>query len=243
MLIDTHTHVPDLSGVDKIIFSAASPDGAGGEYGASAVLAAARENPGIFCTIGIHPDYAGAAPGYEAMLADDKVAGIGEIGLDYRGGGADRAGQLELFGAQLEIARRANLPVAVHSRDAEEDTAALLKNLPAAGVMHCFTGTYDFARLMLDRGFFISASGIITFKNADAVRETFARIPSDRLVAETDSPFCAPAPFRGQKCRPAMMLETVKMLAAIKGAAPIEMEEILWNNSHELYGKLKWRGK
>ena len=241
MLIDTHTHVPDLgdaeSGrVDKIIFSAASSSVNDSEWSTRKVFAAAKNNPRIFCTLGTHPEHFGEEPDYEGWLADPKVVGVGEIGLDYHGGDENRAGQIAMFQKQLDIARRAKLPVAIHSRDAEADTMEILTD--ARGVMHCFTGSYDFARVMLDRGFYISASGIITFKNGQALRETFAKIPIDRILSETDAPFCAPVPYRGQECRPAMVAEVVKVLAMVKSVSVEEMEKALWENAHRLYDKL-----
>ena len=232
MLIDTHTHAPIPDGVDKIIFSSADP------ADTKPVFDAAQKNSNIFCTLGIHPDYLDAELNYEHLLDNPKVVGVGEIGLEYHyeKDGGRRRRQIELFERQLEIARRANLPVAVHSRDAEDDTMAVLKNV--AGVMHCFTSNYDFAKVMLDRGFFISASGIITFKNSAALRETFSKIPIDRIVAETDAPWVAPVPYRGRDATPAMVIETVKYLADIKKVPLVEMEDILWNNAHKLYPKL-----
>jgi TatD DNase family protein len=221
-----------IDGVDKVIYACADPKDVDKVFGA------ARENPRIFCTLGIHPQYAGAEPDYEHLLSDPKVVGVGEIGLDYHDGDGDRKGQLGLFRKQLEIARRANLPVAIHSRAAEADTAETLKDMPAGGVMHCFTSDYDFARAMLDRGFYISASGIITFKNAAALRDTFAKIPAERILSETDSPWCAPVPYRGGECAPAMVLETMKVLAEVKKIPLVEMGRILWDNAHRLYAKL-----
>ena len=246
MRIDTHTHIADLSGADKIIRASAET------AEIAEAFSAAQTDPRIFCTIGIHPERANESPEYEALLANPKVVGVGEIGLDYHdmtncpaspdGGFYQKSPrrQIELFEKQLEIARRALLPVAIHSRDAEEDTMRILGPMPSGGVMHCFTSGWDFARVMLDRGFYISASGIITFKNSAELRETFAKMPLDRIVSETDSPFCAPVPFRGQECRPSMMIETIKALAAIKNIPPVEMEDILWNNAHRLYPKLSF---
>ncbi|MDR1071786.1 MAG: TatD family hydrolase [Rickettsiales bacterium] len=239
-IIDTHSHATNLEGVDKIIYACADPDDV------EKVFAAAAKNENIFCTLGIHPQYAGAEPNYEHLLSDPKVVGVGEIGLDYHPspqGGAgtspeDKKRQIELFQRQLEIARRANLPVAIHSRDAESDTAEILKDMPAAGVMHCFTSGYGFAHVMLDRGFYISASGIVTFKNAGGLRDTFAKIPPDRILAETDSPWCAPVPHRGEECAPAMVVETIKVLADVKKIPMVEMAGILWDNAHRLYPKL-----
>jgi len=239
MLIDTHTHISDLAAVDKIILSGASIQTDGNINGLQRVFEIAQSDARIFCTLGLHPDEYGNWFDYEPMLGNPKVVGVGEIGLDYHYFGIEtRAGQIELFRRQLDIARRVKMPVAIHSRDADEDSLESLHDLPAAGVMHCFTGGWDFARRMLDRGFYISASGIITFKNADEIRETFARVPTGMILCETDSPFCAPVPFRGQDARPSMVCEVVRVLAQIKNVPALEMEKILWNNAHRLFSKL-----
>lgn len=200
----------------------------------------AENNDNIFVTTGIHPEYAGANP-HEYLTADilshPRVIGIGEIGLDYHERSDNRDEQIKLFGEQLEIARQYDLPVAIHSREAESDTADILTNI--RGVMHCFTSSYELARTMLDRGFFFSASGILTFKNAEDIRETFAKIPIDRIVIETDSPFCAPVPYRGKTCEPFMVVETAHMLAQIKNLQMDELESILERNTIELYPKIK----
>ena len=231
MLIDTHTHVPNLTSVDKIIYSS-------GEKDIEKVFNVSQKNKNIFCTIGIHPEFTDINFNYESKLQNSKVVGVGEIGLDYHYGNENSDEQIKLFKHQLEIAKRANLPVAIHSREAEIDTKNILKEFDLIGVLHCFTSSYELARTMLDRGFYISASGIITFKNADALRETFAKIPMDRIVAETDSPFCSPVPFRGKEAKPAMVIEVIKCLADIKKISVMEMEEIVWQNSHKLYPKL-----
>ena len=129
------------------------------------------------------------------------------------------------------------MPVAIHTRDAEDDTAAILTGV--RGVMHCFTSGWSLAKTMLDRGFFFSASGILTFKNAADIRETFAKIPIDRIVIETDAPFCAPVPHRGKTCEPFMVVETARVLAEIKNLQIDELETILERNTLELYPKIK----
>ncbi|MBR5566856.1 MAG: TatD family hydrolase, partial [Alphaproteobacteria bacterium] len=173
----------------------------------------------------------------DAVLNNPRVVGVGEIGLDYHQRDDNRDQQIKMFEQQLEIAKRHNLPVAIHTRDAEEDTAAIL-NGDVGGVMHCFTSSWDLAKKMLDRGFFFSASGILTFKNAPDLRETFAKIPTDRIVIETDAPYCAPVPYRGQTCEPVMVIETARMLAQIKNIPLDELETILMNNVQRLYPKI-----
>jgi TatD DNase family protein len=254
MFIDTHCHLTgeycDGGELDAVIRRAMDA-GVGALVCATArpedwapALALCEKYDNVFCTIGIHPEAALKQSDAVASLRPKveerrpKVLGIGEIGLDYHYGADDRDAQIELFEQQLEIARQCGLPVAIHTRDAEEDTARILDG-SVRGVMHCFTSSWNLARIMLDRGFYFSASGILTFKNAAELRETFAKIPSDRIVIETDSPYCAPAPHRGQKCEPAMIVETAKVLAQIKNLQLEELGVILAGNTERLYPKIK----
>ena len=174
----------------------------------------------------------------ESVLTNSRVVGIGEIGLDYHYGADTRAHQIKLFEQQLDIAKKYALPVAIHTREAEDDTAAILTG-DVGGVMHCFTSSWDLAKKMLDRGFMFSASGILTFKNAGEIRETFTKIPLDRIVIETDAPYCAPVPHRGKTCEPAMVIETARVLADIKNLQLDELETILMQNVKQLYPKIE----
>ena len=252
MFIDTHCHLTDEyvsddnldavitrardAGVGVIICPTANP----ADIDCAIKIAETREN--VFATIGIHPEYPNAnADEYitDAITTNPRVVGIGEIGLDYHYGRDSRADQIKLFTRQLEIARAADLPVAIHTRDAQDDTAAILSATDVRGVMHCFTGTWEFAKKMLDRGFYFSASGILTFKNATDIRDTFAKIPDDRIVIETDAPYCAPVPHRGRTCEPFMVTETARVLAAVKNIPIDELEQILGRNTKKLYPRLK----
>ncbi|MDR0319691.1 MAG: TatD family hydrolase [Rickettsiales bacterium] len=248
MLVDTHCHLRMMEGdIEKAVAGARAAGLAALVYSATepddwnAVIAATEQFDNVYGTLGIHPEYADkkyVIPA-KAGISSAKIVGVGEIGLDYHYEGHDKSAQRDLFAAQLDMAREANLPVAVHSRDAEDDTYGILEKYDGAGVMHCFTGTAEFAKKMLDRGFYISASGIITFKNADALRETFSKIPLDRIVVETDAPFCAPVPHRGKECRPEFVVETARALAALRGLAFEEMENILLENTYNLYPKMR----
>ena len=129
--------------------------------------------------------------------------------------------------------------MAIHTREAEEDTANILTG-DVCGVMHCYTSSWDLAKKMLDRGFMFSASGILTFKNSAEIRETFAKIPINRLVIETDAPYCAPVPYRGSPCEPAMVIETARVLADVKGVSLSELEHILEQNTKKLYPKIQF---
>ena len=254
MLIDTHCHLTDsysavgttdaviaramAAGVGVMICPTADPEDIAG------AIALAEKYENIFATIGIHPEHAGCNAAdfiTDKILSHPKVLGVGEIGLDYHEMGADtRDAQIKLFETQLAMAQECALPVAIHTRDAEDDTATVLADFPdVRGVMHCFTSGWGLAKKMLDRGFYFSASGILTFKNAGEIRETFAKIPLDRLVVETDSPYCAPVPYRGKVCEPAFVVETAKCLAAIKNVSFEKMSDILVENTTRLYPKIK----
>ena len=250
MFTDTHCHLTDDycsgdklddvlarahdAGVGRLICATANPD----DIAPAIKIAENRDN--IFITTGIHPEYADTnAHKYltDTVLSHDRVVGVGEIGLDYHERDDNRMAQIKLFETQLEIARGAGLPVAIHTRDAERDTAEILTGV--RGVMHCFTSSWELAKTMLDRGFYFSASGILTFKNAADIRETFENIPIDRIVIETDAPFCAPVPHRGKTCEPFMVVETARVLAEIKNLQIDELESILEQNTLNLYQKIR----
>lgn len=252
MFIDTHCHLTDNycegtdnndiivrakdAGVEILVCPTADPEDI------PAALKLADNNKNIFCTIGIHPEHANAdTTKYltDEVMRHPRVIGVGEIGLDYHYNADSRAEQIKLFEQQLDIARRYSLPVAIHTREAEEDTAAILSG-DVNGVMHCFTSSWDLAKKMLDRGFFFSASGILTFKNALDLREIFAKIPLNRIVIETDAPYCAPVPYRGQRCEPAMVVETARVLAQIKGVSLSELETQLMKNVKDLYPRIEF---
>jgi len=254
MLVDTHCHLTykidennDIDaviarardvGVEYIVCPTADPDDV------PRALEIAEKYDNVFATIGIHPEHAGVrAADYitDDILSHPRVLGVGEIGLDYHGDDIKpRATQIELFAEQLEMARRANLPVAIHTRDAENDTAEILAEYSdVRGVMHCFTSSWGLAKKMLDHGFYFSASGIITFKNAADIRETFAKIPVDRIVVETDSPYCAPVPYRGKICEPAFVVETARVVAGIKNIPFEKFCDIVIENTQKLYPKIQ----
>lgn len=244
MFIDTHCHltyeIPDDyikhandAGVGVMICATADP------VDIKPALEIAKTHNNIFVTTGIHPDYVDANVEEfltDEILSDPLVVGVGEIGLDYHYNPQTRDKQIELFERQLDIAYKHNMPVAIHTRDAEQDTANILTD-KYHGVMHCFTSNWELAKIMLDRGFYFSASGILTFKNAESIRETFAKIPNDRIVIETDAPYCAPVPYRGQTCESAMIIETAKVLANIKNLQIEDLETILTENTKRLYPK------
>ena len=210
------------------------------------VVGAAERNADVWATIGVHPHEAdahldlGAAALVEAA-AHPRVIAIGECGLDYFYDKSDRAAQRDRFQAHMEAARSTGLPLVVHTRDAEDDTAEMLTREVAKGgvkgVLHCFTGSTELARKALDLGFYISISGIVTFKSAKDLQETAMIIPQDRLLVETDAPFLAPVPHRGQTCEPAFVADTAAFLSDLRDEPLDELAEATTANFFKLFNK------
>lgn len=179
----------------------------------------------VYCTVGVHPhdatDYKG--PGLREKLLNlvqrDRVIGIGETGLDYYYENSPREAQIESFKTHIAVAKAKNLPLVIHTREADEDTLACLSQQEVRGVFHCFSGDLALAKAALDLGFYLSFSGIITFKNADALREVVKYTPLERILIETDAPFLAPVPHRGQRNEPAFVKHTADKIAALKGVS------------------------
>src|SRR4029079_3750295 len=210
------------------------------------IIAVAEREPDVWASVGVHPHEADAHPdlGAGALVeaADHpRVIAIGECGLDYYYDKADHGGQRERFQAHIEAARETGLPLVVHTRDAEDDTAEILAREVGkggvTGVLHCFTGSAELARKALDLGFYISISGIVTFKNAKDLQETARTIPQDRLLVETDSPFLAPVPHRGQPCEPAFVADTAAFLSDLRDEPLDELAEATTANFFSLFNK------
>ena len=161
---------------------------------------------------------------------------VGEIGLDYHYSPETREAQLKLFGEQLEEARQRDLPVVIHTREADEDTVSLLREIPSRGIIHCYTGTLEYAKRFLDLGFYISISGIVTFKPAENVREVARMLPEDRFLIETDSPFLAPVPMRGNPNEPAFVKYTCEFIATLRGMSAEDFAELTFANAERLLG-------
>lgn len=194
------------------------------------VLSLARNNPAISASVGIHPTTEGGhEPSVEELLdaADDPlVVGIGETGLDYFRTQGNLQWQHDRFHRHIEVARQCNKPLIIHTRAAAQDTMDTLRAhnaREAGGVMHCFAENWEVARQALDIGFYISFSGIVTFKSAKDVQEVAKRVPLDRLLVETDAPYLAPTPHRGKTNEPAYVLHTAQFIAELRG---IELEEL-----------------
>jgi len=208
------------------------------------VLQLAEQYDHLFATVGVHPDNPDAEEADEeqllALAAHPKVVGIGETGLDYHWCKGDLAWQHDRFRTHIRAARRAGLPLVVHTRESVADTLRLLREEQAGecgGVMHCFTEDWDSARAALDLGFYISISGIVTFKNAAQVKQVASQVPLDRLLVETDSPYLAPVPFRGKQNQPAYVRHVAEELAALRGVSLEVLAEATSNNFFRLFGK------
>lgn len=207
-----------------------------------------ERNADVYHTVGVHPHDSiemqdGDLAKLEAATKHPRCRAIGEIGLDYHYDNSPRDVQRKRLQDQLELALAVKLPVVIHSRKAEDDLLAALtdyaKKLPSGavpGVIHCFTGTRGFGQACLDLGFYVSFSGILTFKTAEDLRESAKIFPLERLVVETDSPFLAPIPFRGKKCEPYMVKQTAQKLAEVKGTTIEEVARITTANSRRLFG-------
>ena len=176
------------------------------------------EMPRIYRALGYDRDQIGS--GDLPTIDYTGVDAVGEIGLDYHYSPGTRVAQMKLFASQLELSRKLDLPVVIHTREADDDTLGLLREIPVRGVIHSFTGGVDFCKRLLDLGFMISYSGIVTFKSADNVRASAVTVPDDRILVETDSPFLAPVPKRGNANEPAFVVHTAEFLAHLRGATP-----------------------
>ena len=210
------------------------------------VLTIADSHSNISCTVGIHPHEAESEPEVDVarlveLARHPKVVGIGEAGLDYFYDKSPRERQQAVFATHIEAARVSGLPIVVHSRDADEDTVRLLqegaKKGGLTGVIHCFTSTQYLADAALEMGFYISLSGIVTFKNAVALRDVAKSIPLDRLLVETDSPYLAPIPMRGKRNEPAFVRHTASYVADFLGLPLAELAAKTTANFDRLFAK------
>ena len=208
------------------------------------VVATASREPDVWASVGIHPHEADHHPdlGEGALLeaaAHPRVIGIGETGLDYYYDKSDRDVQQALFRTHIAVARRTGLPIIIHTRDAEEDTARILEEELEKGafpaLIHCFTASAEFGRKVLELGLTISISGIVTFKNAKDLQGVVKTIPEDRLLVETDSPFLAPVPHRGRKCEPAFTADTARFVADLRKVSLESLGEATTRNFFRLF--------
>lgn len=211
-----------------------------------AVLATAERETDVWATVGIHPHEADEHPDVDtAKLVErarhPRIVGIGETGLDYYYDHSDRDRQQSSFRTHIVAARESGLPLIVHTRDAEDDTIAILREEMGkgayGGVIHCFTASGAFADMAMELGFYISISGIVTFKNAKDLQATAARLPRERLLIETDSPFLAPIPHRGRPCEPAFVADTARFLATLRGESLEDLATYTTANFRTLFAK------
>lgn len=209
------------------------------------VVGIAAADPDVWATVGIHPHEAEKTPDsiiprLAELTAHPKVVGIGETGLDFHYDHSPRDRQAEMFRAQCGVAREADLPLIVHSRNADAETVAILKEQGmSTGVIHCFSTTRALSEPALALGFHISISGIVTFKNADALRDIVTEIPLDRLLIETDAPFLAPVPLRGKTNEPAFIVHTAAKVAELKGVSVEDLGRATSDNFFRLFRKAK----
>jgi TatD DNase family protein len=247
VLVDSHCHLNFLDEPERCL-SEARARGVGAflcigvdAAGIDQVLALAAAHPDVWASVGQHPEAAVADPSWiAAKLAHPRVVAAGEMGLDY----ADhpdaerRRLQLDRFDYQLTLAAQQRLPVIVHTRGAEADTLARLRAHPTVtGVLHCFTESWAMAAAALDLGYYVSISGIVTFKNAANVREVARQVPRDRLLVETDSPWLAPVPHRGKPNQPAFVAHTAAFIAELRGERFEALAESTTRNFTRLFSR------
>jgi TatD DNase family protein len=235
-IFDTHAHFEPGDDIAAVLGRAAAAGvgaimAVGGSPSLNAGAMAARDHGCRALALGWDRDQAGKElPELDFTVAD----AVGEIGLDYHYDGASRREQRELFAGQLETAAALGKPVVIHTREADDDTLGILREIPSKGVIHCFTGSPGFCRALLDLGFMISISGIVTFRLADNVRESALTVPDDRLLIETDSPYLAPVPKRGNRNEPAYIVHTAEFLAKLRNTPTDNLIKLTRENAARL---------
>ena len=251
MLFDTHAHMDDrrfdedrdavLAGLQDKGVSLVMNPGCSLESSRNAI-ALAEKYDFIYAAVGSHPDVADEVD--EAVLEEyrklcklhKKVKAIGEIGIDYHYEDIPRDLQLRAFRMQMELAREVGLPVIVHEREAHEDGMAVVREFPdVTGVFHCYSGSAEMAKVLVDKGWYIGFTGVITFKNARKALEVIQAIPLERIVLETDCPYMAPEPFRGKRNDPGYLFRMAEKLAEVKGMTVEEIQAITTQNGKRLY--------
>jgi TatD DNase family protein len=256
MLIDSHCHLdfPDFSTELDGVIDRARAAGVGRIVTISTrvkrhaqVLAIAEKFPEVFCSVGTHPHYADEEADIDAqnligLAKHPKIVAIGEGGLDYFRNNSPREAQAASFRQHIAAARETGLPLVIHSRDCDADMMQILREESGKGafpaVLHCFTGVRDLAFAAIDLGHYVSFTGILTFKNSDALREIAAALPADRIMVETDAPYLAPLPYRGKRNEPAYVVETAKVLADTRGVAADEISRQTTENFFRLFSKV-----
>ena len=252
MFFDTHAHYDDPRfDADRESLLASLPEkGVGCLINCGSDAATSRRSlelaarfPHVYAAAGIHPESAGEytaadLAAVEAMLGEEKVVAVGEIGLDYYyEDAAPRETQLELLRIQLRLALEKELPVVIHDREAHADSLAAVKELPGLrGVFHCYSGSVEMARELTKLGWYFSFGGAVTFKNARKAPEVIASLPPERILLETDCPYLAPVPFRGKRCDSSLLPYTAAAIASFRGVSPEEIEDLTWHNACDFFG-------
>lgn len=251
MLFDTHAHYDSRSFDDDrhALLSYMAANGVGRILNAGcdlpssrAAVALAHQYSFLWAAVGSHPDDADHVDDallaeYRLLAADARVRAIGEIGLDYHYEDIPRAIQKQAFADQLALAASLKLPVIVHEREAHGDALDILRAHPdATGVFHCYSGSLEMAKYLIDRGWYVGFTGVLTFKNARRAVEVAAAVPFDRILLETDCPYMAPEPNRGRRCDSTLLRFTAERLAQLRGVSPEEAARITWENGSRLFG-------
>ncbi len=250
MLFDSHAHLNDARfDIDRrYVLGALEKNGVGAVICAGYdtessefALKIANEYKNVYAVCGLHPDAADSFCEADivrlcVMLENEKCVGLGEIGLDYYYETPSREKQLILFEKQLRIAKELNRKVIIHNRDAHDDCLRLVKKFGVTGVFHCFSGSAEMAKEVVKLGFYVSFSGVLTFKNARKAVEAAQVVPLDRILVETDCPYLAPVPFRGRRNEPRFVVKVAEKIAEIKGISETEAEKITFENACRLYG-------
>ena len=250
MIFDTHAHLNDPAFDEdrEELISGLPEKGIGFVMNVGCCLDSSKDcialtekYPFIYASVGSHPDSAGEVceelmQTYLEMSKHSKVKAIGEIGLDYYYEGFDREIQIKAFEMQMELARQAQLPVIVHERDAHGDGMDIVRKFPdVTGVFHCYSGAAEMARQLVDLGWYIGFTGVLTFKNARKAVETAASVPLERILLETDCPYMSPEPFRGKRNDPGRLIHMAQKLAEIRGLSVEEIITITTENAKRLY--------
>jgi TatD DNase family protein len=256
MLIDSHCHLdfPDLASQREAVLARAKAAGIGLMVTISTrvrrfeeVLGIAEAHPEVYCSVGTHPHHAAEEPDVTveelvALAKHPKVVAIGEAGLDYHYDNSPSADQEHGFRTHIAAARETALPLVIHARDADDDVARILEEETEQGafpfVLHCFTSGPELARRGLALGGYVSFSGVLTFKNSEALRDIAREVPLDRLLVETDAPYLAPVPLRGNINEPANVVHTAAKLAAVKGVSEEELARATTENFFRLFAKV-----
>lgn len=256
MFVDSHCHVnfPELAAQMPDILERMKNNGVGRALCVSVnlpdwpgLLNLVEQHDELYASVGVHPDYEDTIePTVEDLIersAHPKVIAIGETGLDYFRLTGDLSWQRERFRRHIRAARHTQLPLIIHTRSSSQDTLDIMKEegaQEARGVMHCFTESWEVAQASMDLGFYISFSGIVTFKKATELQEVARRMPLDRILIETDSPYLAPVPHRGKLNDPSKVIHVAEMIATLRGTTIKEIEDASTNNFFNLFNKLSY---